>query len=281
MPGGGAAGGLQACSGAAWRSAGAAQRDGRQLGQAEGPVAGVVPGASLLLLCAGGFALDYGGSAVAAAGGAWLHVQYCRSQLLLVSRQRGGGQQLCFKLDGRPHPQPQPLACDDHVPGVVVRRCGGVQRACADLNYAATGFARAPRLTVLAGLASGGVGAGGSGHVPLTQKQVEWRQSRARAEMFLSVEEQRLRSDRARMASLSERLAAAAAAKNPPQAGIPELWAQDAQLPCLNLVQQLRVCRPESVRHVLELTCSCRHCRRAAHGCSRCSSSSSSPSPLG
>ncbi len=55
---------------------------------------------------------------------------------------------------------------------MVVRRCGGVQRACADLNYAATGFARAPRLTVLAGLASGGVGAGGSGHVPLTQKQV-------------------------------------------------------------------------------------------------------------
>jgi len=59
MPGGGAAGGgsrvaggLQAGSGAAWRSAGAAQRDGRQLGQAEGPVAaGVVPGASLLLLC--------------------------------------------------------------------------------------------------------------------------------------------------------------------------------------------------------------------------------------
>jgi len=68
----------------------------------------VVPGASLLLLCtrlqtalrAGGFALDYGGSAVAAAGGAWLHVQYCRSKLLLVSRQRGGGQQLRFKLDG-------------------------------------------------------------------------------------------------------------------------------------------------------------------------------------
>ena len=116
MPGGGAAGGssraaggLQAGSGAAWRSAGAAQRDGRQLGQAEGPVAaGVVPGASLLLLCtrlqtalrAGGFALDYGGSAVAAAGGAWLHVQYCRSKLLLVSRLRGGGQQLRFKLDG-------------------------------------------------------------------------------------------------------------------------------------------------------------------------------------
>ncbi len=51
-------------------------------------------------LRAGGFALDYGGSAVAAAGGAWLHVQYCRSKLLLVSRLRGGGQQLRFKLDG-------------------------------------------------------------------------------------------------------------------------------------------------------------------------------------
>ena len=122
-------------------------------------------------LRAGGFALDYGGSAVAAAGGAWLHVQYCRSKLLLVRRQRGGGQQLRFKLDGRPQPQPKPLACDEHVPGVAVRRCGGVQRACVDLNYAATDFARAPRLTVLAGLASGGVGAGGTGHEPLTQKQ--------------------------------------------------------------------------------------------------------------
>ncbi len=102
-------GGLQAGSGAVWRSAGAAQRDGRQLGQTEVPVAaGVVPGASLLLLCtrlpdgAARWRLcaDYGGSAVAAAGGAWLHVQYCRSKLLLVSRQRGGGQQLRFKLDG-------------------------------------------------------------------------------------------------------------------------------------------------------------------------------------
>ncbi len=137
------------------------------------------------------------------------------------------------------------------------------------------------RLTVLVGLASGGVGACGTGHVPLTQKQAEGQQSRARAEMSLSVEERRLRSDGARMASLSERLAAAAAAKNPLQADIPELWAQDAQLPCLNHVQQLRVCRPESVRHVLELTCSRRHCGRAAHRCSRCSSSSSSPSPLG
>ncbi len=53
-------------------------------------------------LRAGGFALDYGGSAVAAAGGTWLHVQYCCSKLLLVRRQRGGGQQLRFKLDGPP-----------------------------------------------------------------------------------------------------------------------------------------------------------------------------------
>ncbi len=297
MPGGGAAGGgsraaggLQAGSGAAWRSAGAAQRDGRQRGRLKGrwPLewsqelhCSYSAHGCQTALRAGGFALDYGGSAVAAAGGAWLHVQYCRSKLLLVSRQRGGGQHLRFKLNGRPQPQPKPLACDEHVPGVAVRRCGGVQRACADLNYAATGFARAPRLTVLAGLASGGVGAGGTGHEPLTQKQAEWRQSCARAEIFLSVEEQRLRSDGARMASLSERLAAAAAAENPPHAGIPELWAQDAQLLCLNHVQQLRVCRPESVRHVLALTCSRRHCRRAAHGCSRCSSSSSSPSPLG
>ncbi len=88
-----------------------------------------------IALRAGGFALDYCGSAVAAAGGACLHVQCCRSQLLLVSRQRGGGQQLRFKLDGRP--QPQPLACDEHVPSVVVRRCGGVQRACADLDSGA------------------------------------------------------------------------------------------------------------------------------------------------